>query len=136
MKRNYIFCLLLCLVSSFAYCQKIELSESKLKEVLCKTWILDHGMANDEEIQGLELFTGEVFEFKTNNTYNIKSKSGNTTGIWKFNEEDKCIEIFTDDRISSRIKFINTEKLILLPELDKMQQEFIKNLEFHFKILK
>ena len=119
---------------SVGFSQDIQMSESQLKDYLCKTWRIDYVLINGQEVSGIEYFQKMEFQFNFDNTYSIKGKTENATGrIWKYNITDKCVEIFSDTEIIERIKYVNSEKIVIVPVLDEQAKVAMKSVELYLK---
>ena len=128
-KRFLLFSLF---VTSIGFSQFINLKESEIPELLCKSWGLDYGISNGTKMPGLETYLN-VYTFKNDNTYEITAAEAlPSKGNWKYNAEKSRIDLLTDKGIpAGYVTFIDNDYLVLTPD-EKSATEGVK-LEFIFK---
>ncbi len=119
-------------VSLFA--QNVKLTESEVATVLSKQWEIEFGMMGSEKIVQMPRAKDFDLLFKENGSLAIIEDDGTVrTGFWKYQPEDKYIELSVDGKITSRITSLNNSKLILVS--GKSESTRLPNVEIHFKPL-
>ena len=111
--------LLFLFVTTSGYCQIIYLPDDQLLDLLCKSWNLKYGLLDGNNIGGLENIS-DMYEFKRDNTYTINSAgSSYSIGTWKYNVEQKRVELYKEEGFSSGyITILDNKELILIPGRD------------------
>lgn len=132
MRIKYLICLISSLIYLTGFSQKIELQDSELTDVLCKSWLIQKIIINGEVAELGEFSKDEVHVFKANNTFSGILFTENEESVsWVYNKEKKCVELFEDNSLIGTIESINSEQLIYLPYLDEEAKVFIQRLELH-----
>lgn len=121
-------------VSLFA--QNVKLTESEVATVLSKQWEIEFGMMGSEKIVQMPGAKDFDLLFKENGSLAMIDDDGTVrTGFWKYQSEDKYIELSVDGKITSRIISLNNSKLILILVSGKSESTRLPNVEIHFKPL-
>jgi hypothetical protein len=94
--------------------QDINLSKSELNSVLCKQWKIEYDLMGGMKIRQIPGAADFDFKFITVGKYKLIRKNGNNgSGIWTFDTEKKYVELSIKGKITSRIKSIDKNTLIL-----------------------
>lgn len=123
------------IIGNISFSQNINLSENEIPKMLCKTWKLDYGLIDGNKINGLEIVS-DKYIFKADKTYRlVSSDSSFVCGTWKFNKNEKCIEMQSEKNSDTgKISFIDNTKIIIVKRLkDEIPNFPIENVEFYFK---
>ncbi|MEM6516590.1 MAG: hypothetical protein AAF688_10445 [Bacteroidota bacterium] len=117
-----------------SYGQDIELSDSKLKSILCQQWEIEYTMMNGMKLGQMPGAADFDLKFKNDGSYDIiREDEDNDSGIWTYKPQDKYVELSVKNKVTSRIKSINKNKLILILVSGKDDPPGLPNMEVHFK---
>lgn len=130
--KNTLF-IIIFLISSNLFSQEIKMEKEELAKVLCKSWRINRMLVNGEEVLLSESFLNTSnMEFKTDHTYLEKPVTDKTVkGIWNYNVEKHCVELFMENKLIGTIKSVDLEKLVYIPFLDEDAKKFMKSAEMH-----
>ena len=114
--------------------QNIKLTESELGPILCKQWEVEYAMMGTMKITQKIGAADFDFKFKSDGKYNLIREDGNNDiGIWTYNSEKKYVELSIKGKITSRIKSIDKDKLILTLVSGQNDPTGLPSIEVHFK---
>ena len=134
MKRNLIVIGLVIGINLNCFAQEVTLSESELKNVLCKQWEIEYALMNGMKIGQMPGASDFDFNFKKDGTYDLIREDGkNESGIWTYNSEKKYVELSIKEKVTSRIKSIDKTKLILTLVSGQNDPPGLPSVEVHFK---
>ncbi len=134
MKRTLIVIGLIIGINLTSFAQEVTLSESELKNVLCKQWEIEYAMMNGMKIGQMPGASDFDLKFKKDGTYDlIREDEKNESGIWTYNSEKKYVELAIKEKVTSRIKSIDKTKLILILVSGQNDPPGLPSVEVHFK---
>jgi len=114
--------------------QKISQKESELKPLLCIEWEIEYanlGAIKIGKIPGAKDFD---MKFRPDGTYDIIKDDGETnTGNWKYYLDKKYVELEINGTITSRITYIDKNKLVLIMTSEDNGPSGMAKIETHFK---
>ena len=122
--------LLLLLISSVAYSQKITQDKATVTKLLCKNWTADYAMMNGLKVEKMGQMKSLEYVFKADGTY-IGNKS--VTGKWQFNAKKKSIELYVNNILKSTITSLQNNKIVMKLNADKSAPKEIGKLDIYFK---
>jgi hypothetical protein len=116
--------------------QDINLSKSDLEVVLCKQWKIEYALMGGMKIQQMPGAADFDLKFKSDGTYDLIQEDGTIdNGIWVFDSKMKLIVLSIKEKVTSRVKSINENKLILTLVSGQKEPPGLPNMEIHFKPL-
>jgi len=134
MKRTLIVIGLIIGMNLTCFAQEVTLSESELENVLCKQWDIEYAMMNGMKIGQMPGAADFDIKFKSDGEYDLIREDGeNESGIWTYDSEKKYVELSIKDKVTSRIKSLDTNKLILTLVSGKNDPPGLPSVEVHFK---
>jgi hypothetical protein len=121
------------ILSAFqAFSQNVELTEEKLTNTLCKNWKIDYIMMGNTKAPNTPAFAAEEFRFTLDHTYSFKSgKEGEAKTKWVYNKQEKCVELFSGEKIIGKIISLDDTHLVYRPLFDNQTQNMTV-IELHF----
>tara|TARA_R110002072_G_scaffold302347_1_gene484810 strand:- start:892 stop:1329 length:438 start_codon:yes stop_codon:yes gene_type:complete len=129
MKKNIILILLVIGINFVASAQEVTLTKSEIEKVLCKQWGIEYAMMNGMEIRQMPGATDFDFIFTSDGSYDLIREDGdNESGTWVYNVANKNIELSIEENMTSRIKSIDENKMIVT-----LVSERLPGVEIHFK---
>lgn len=109
--------------------QEVIYTKTELEEVLCKQWGIEYAIMNGMKIGRFPGATDFDFIFMSNGFYDVIREDGeNVSGTWVYNEANKNIELSIEEKMTSLIKSIDKNKMIL-----SLVSERLPGVEIHFK---
>jgi len=134
MKKILIIIGLIIGINVSVFGQEVTLSESELENVLCKQWEIDYAMMNGMKIGQMPGAADFDFKFASDGTYELFRENGNDElGNWIYYQENKYIELSIKEKVTSRIKSIDKNKLILILISGENDPPGLPSVEVHFK---
>jgi len=134
MKKTLILIGLIIGMNLTAFAQEVTLSKSELENILCKQWGIEYAMMGTIKIEQMPGAKDFDFLFKKDGKYDLIEEDGTTKiGIWKYYPENNYVELSINGKITSRIKSIVKNKLILTMVSGKNDPSGLPNVEIHFK---
>jgi hypothetical protein len=124
-------------MNSMLYAQDVSLNESELKSILCHQWEIEYALMGGMKIGQMPGAADFDFNFHSDGKYDILSEDGdNKNGLWTYDTENKYIELSIKEKVTSRIKFISKNKLILILVSGQNDPSGLPSMEIHFKPMK
>lgn len=121
-------------LNSPLFAQDINLSNSELVSTLCKQWEIEYALMGEMKIGQMPGAADFDFKFKPDGKYDLLGEDGkNESGTWIYNSEKKYVELSIGGNVTSRIKWINKHKLILILVSGQNDPPGLPSLEVHFK---
>ena len=134
MKKIFLFLGLLIGSCPSLFAQNINMTESELESFLIKQWEIEYAMMGSMKIGQMPGAKDFDFLFKKDGKYDLIEDNGTIrTGMWEYVTENKYVELSVDGKITSRIKSIDKNKLILTMVSGKNDPAGLPNVEIHFK---
>jgi len=134
MKRTLLFIVFLLGLSVSIFGQKVKMSTATLKTVLCKQWEIDYSMMGGMRIGELPGAPDFDFNFKLDGNYELIREDGtNEHGNWFFNYKKQFVELAIEGKVTSIIKSIKKDKLVLVFVVREDDYPGLLNVEVHFK---
>jgi hypothetical protein len=116
------------------FAQEISLNKSDLESVLCKQWEIEYASMNGMKIGQMPGASDFDFKFKSDGKYDLIREDGkNESGVWVYDTENKYVELSIKGKVTSRIKSIDKNKLILILVSGKNDPKGLPSVEIHFK---
>ena len=113
--------------------QDINFSKSEFNSVLCKQWKIEYALMSGMKIWRISRATDLDLKFITVGKYKLIRENGNNDGgIWTFDTEKKYVELSIKGKITSRIKSIDKNKLILTIVSWRNAPAGLASIEVHF----
>ncbi|WP_324026327.1 hypothetical protein QSV08_02620 [Maribacter sp. BPC-D8] len=133
--RNTLFYILMIIgMNSTLSAQDINLDESELQSILCQQWEIEYALMGGMKIGQLPGAADFDFDFHSDGKYDIISENeDNKSGRWIYDIENKYVELSIEEKTTSRIKFIDTNKLILILVSGQNDPPGLPSMEVHFK---
>ena len=129
MKKILILIILVSGMNLISLAQEVTLTKSELEDVLCKQWGIEYAMMNGMKIGQLPGATDFDFKFTPDGNYDLIREDGdNESGTWVYNVANKNVELSIEEKMTSRIKSIDKNKMILT-----LVSERLPGVEIHFK---
>lgn len=117
-----------------AHSQDVTLSEPELSNVLCKRWEIEYAVMNGMKFGQMPGAADFDINFKSDASYNLISEDGkNDSGIWTYDKKNKYVELSIKDKITSRIKSISNNKLILTLVSGQNDPPGLPSVEIHLR---
>ena len=114
--------------------QDITLSKSDLAAVLCTQWEIEYASMNGMKIGQMPGAADFDFKFKSDGNYDLIREEGtNESGMWTYDTKNKYVELSIEGKVTSRIKSIDKNKLILTLAAGENDPPGLPSLEVHFK---
>lgn len=131
MKKAAISLVILLFTSIFSMlnAQDIERSKKEVQEILCNNvWMQDYVIIDGAETKS---YLDADLQFNSDGKYVSTINGVETYGTWKYDENDKCVELVNQGNVS-RIIHLNNDRFTMIlvnPELP----EDLRLLKYHFK---
>jgi deoxyribodipyrimidine photolyase-like uncharacterized protein len=124
-------------LNSLLFSQEIDMSESELQGILCTHWEVEYAVLGSRKItQKIGAADFEI-EFKSDGTYQLIRENGKSEGgEWSYDKSNKYVELSAKSRKISRIKSIDKNKMVLIPNAGQNDPPGLPKLEVHFKSVK
>ena len=117
------------LISSAAFSQSVTKKET-ITKLLLKSWKADYGMMNGLRIEKMGQMKQLEYTFKADYTYVMNQGK---TGQWKYNDKKKCIDLYLDGKVKSRIIKLQAKSLVMNLNADKDAPKEVKDFQIFFK---
>ena len=112
------------------FAQDINLSESELKSTLCKQWKFEYSMMGGSKMTGADL----DINFHSNGDYYLIDQVGTKKGKWIYNTENKYVELYIENMMTSHIKSVDKNGLLLIIPPIPNDPTGSQDMEIHFKV--
>ncbi|PHS66714.1 MAG: hypothetical protein COB12_05790 [Flavobacterium sp.] len=134
MKKTILFIGFLIGLNFNLLAQNINLNKSELESVLCKQWEIEYALIDGMKIGQIPGATDFDFKFKSDGKYDLIREEGNIeNGLWVFDIKNKYVELLIKGKLTSRIKSIEKDKLILAMVSRQNDPLGLPSVEIHFK---
>ena len=134
MKRTLKLVVLMIGLNNSLMAQDVNLSKTELETVLCKQWEIEYALMGGMQIKQKPGATDFDFKFASDGNYEIIREDGNDElGKWIYDPEKKYVELSIKEKVTSRIKSIDKNKLILILVSGENDPPGLPKVEVHFK---
>ena len=126
--KKLIVIILIIGMNLIASAQEITLTKSELEDVLCKQWEIEYAMMNGMKIGQMPGAADFDFKFTSDGNYDLIREDGEKeSGTWVYNVSNKNIELSIEEKMTSLIKSIDENKMIVT-----LISERLPGVEIHF----
>ncbi|CAM4410864.1 hypothetical protein [Zobellia nedashkovskayae] len=116
------------------FAQDININETELESVLCKQWEIEYALMGGMKVGQMPGASDFDFKFHPDGKYDlIREDADNSAGIWTYNSDGKYVELSIEEKVTSRIKYIDQNKLILTLVSGQNDPPGLPSMEVHFK---
>ncbi|WP_299184700.1 hypothetical protein [uncultured Aquimarina sp.] len=133
MKRLILFIEFIICACSSIIAQNIKLEKSELESLLFKRWDVEYAMMGSMKVGQIPGAKDFDFLFKRDGSYDVIDEKSTKTGNWKYDKERKYIELSINGKVTSRIKSLDKNKLILILVRGKNDPPGLPKVKVHYK---